>query len=149
MIPSRREVLLVEDDPDSVLLMREAFKAGRGLVDLKAARDGVEAMSYLRGLGPFAGAARPALVLLDWRLPRKSGEDVLREIRSDPALKLLPVLVLTTSAWEKDVHDAYAAGANCFLTKPSSMADMRALAALIEDFWVLYASLPSAPAPSR
>lgn len=142
MITPPNEVLLVEDDPDDVMLMRNALESARGLIELRVVGDGVEAMEYLRGEGRFAGAARPALVLLDWRLPRISGEDVLREIKSDPVLRAIPVLVLTTSASEIDMCTAYSLGVNAFLTKPTGVGKLRALVALIEEFWFVYASLP-------
>lgn len=133
------EVLLVEDDPDDVLMMRLACA---GLMELKLASDGAQALDYLRGRPPFAGAARPALVLLDWRLPRKSGEEVLRELRGDAALKLLPVLVLTTSRSEADVRAAYELGANAFLVKPTGLDRLKELAAAVAGFWLTHAVLP-------
>ena len=142
MSAAPKEVLLVEDDRSDVMLMQEALKGGQPLVDLKIAGDGDEAMAYLRGEGRFDGAARPALVLLDWRLPKKNGEEVLREIRRDPPLRLLPVLVLTTSGSDADVRTAYSLGANAFLTKPTSFIELQALASLIKGFWLTYAALP-------
>ncbi len=139
---ARRDVLLVEDDADDVMLMRAALARAAPLVGLKVAADGLEALDYLRGRGRFAGAAAPSLVLLDWRLPGKSGLDVLKEIRADTSLRRLPVLVLTSSASEKDVCDAYGAGANCFLTKPTGLDDLGALAASLADFWLSRARLP-------
>lgn len=131
-----REVLLVEDDPDDVAFLRESLKGGPGLIRLKVAADGGGGLAALRGPG------RPALVLLDWRLPDMSGLDLLREIRADAAIRHVPVLVLTTSASERDRRDAYAAGANCFLTKPTGLDAMRALARALEGFWLVHADLP-------
>ncbi|MBI3549227.1 MAG: response regulator [Elusimicrobia bacterium] len=125
--------------------MQEAVKTAQGLIDFKVVTDGVEAMAYLRGEGSFSGAARPSLILLDWRLPKKSGEEVLRDIRADPALRLIPVLVLTTSASERDVNTAYSLGANGFVTKPNGMERLQTLVSLIEGFWFTFASLPSDP----
>lgn len=133
------EVLLVEDDPDDVYMMRQACA---GLMELKLAGDGAEALEYLRRQGPFADARAPALVLLDWRLPRMSGEETLRALRADAALRLLPVLVLTTSNSEADVRRAYTLGANAYLTKPTGMEGLRALAGSIADFWLSRAVLP-------
>ncbi|MBI5203115.1 MAG: response regulator [Elusimicrobia bacterium] len=144
----RRDVLLVEDDPDDVALLSEAVAAGRGLVSLKVVGDGRAALEYLRGEGRYADAARPALVRLDWRLPALSGAEVLREIRRSPELALLPVLVLTTSASEQDVAEAYRLGANCFLTKPTGLREIAALARAFEDFWLAHAVLPG-KIPSR
>lgn len=137
----RRRVLLVEDDPDDALMMRHALAEGSAL-ELSAAEDGQEAMDYLRRQGRFAGASRPELVLLDWRLPKKSGEEVLAEIRGEPALRALPVLVLTTSESARDVRVAYELGANAFLTKPTGVAEMKRLLASIEEFWLVHARLP-------
>lgn len=144
-----RKVLLVEDDPSDVMLMKEALKRGSGLIDLQVVGDGLEAMAFLRAQGRFAGVPRPVLVLLDWRLPKMSGEEVLRDIRRDPALKLLPVLVLTTSASERDIALAYALGANCFLTKPTGLDRLRELLRLIEGFWLGFASFPPLPEAGR
>lgn len=145
----RRVLLLVEDDPDDVMLMRAAWGKTTPPVELQVAADGLEALDYLRAKGRFAGAAPPALVLLDWRLPGKSGLEVLREVRADPLLKRLPVLVLTTSSSEKDITDAYEAGANCFLTKPSGLDSLDALAACLADFWLRWARLPPVTSPSQ
>ncbi len=150
MSASRREVLLVEDDPDDVAFMQDAVKAGRGLIDLKVVRDGQAALEYLRGEGRFASRTPPALVLLDWRLPRVSGSEVLHAIRADPALKLIPVLILTTSGSARDVEEAYSLGANCFLTKPTGFDGITALVASIEEFWLAHATLPGrVTAPGR
>jgi chemotaxis family two-component system response regulator Rcp1 len=139
---ARREVLLVEDDPDDVLLVQEALLGCAGLIDLKTVGDGLHAADYLRGRGAYAAAAKPALMLLDWRLPGKSGLELLREIRADRRLKGLPVLVLTTSASARDVEDAYRAGANCFLTKPVGLDEMTELFRSLESFWLVHCRLP-------
>lgn len=136
------EILLVEDDPDDVMLMKEALSSRGSAVVLRVVVDGAQALEYLRGRGSHAGAARPSLVLLDWRLPRLSGEEVLGEIRRDPALKLLPVIVLTTSASQADVDLAYGLGANAFLTKPTGGDNLDRLVAALEDFWLRFARLP-------
>ncbi|UPT72401.1 MAG: response regulator [Elusimicrobiota bacterium] len=135
-----RPVLLVEDDPSDVLLMTEALKASRGGAELLVAADGAAAMELLRGPGP-----RPVLVLLDWRLPCLSGEGVLRAIRADADLRLLPVVVLTTSASEADLRLAYSLGANAFVTKPTGLPALRALVASVESFWLEQATLPPGP----
>lgn len=125
--------LLVEDDEDDAFLM---LRAGEGFLELERVADGAAALARLRP-GPSRGAAAlPALVLLDWRLPGLSGEEVLRGLRSDPTLRLLPVLVLTTSAAEADARAAYAAGANAFLTKPNGGEALRALVGAIAGFWL-------------
>lgn len=140
-----REVLLVEDDEADRAVLEAALQGGQGLITLKTVGDGSDALSYLRGEGRFAGAARPALVLLDLGLQVPSGMDVLREIKGDPALKSIPVLVMTGSDSQAHVNAAYEAGANCFLTKPAGFEQVRTLAELLGGFWLVYASLPSAP----
>lgn len=137
MTASLKRILLVEDDPSDVMLMREALKDTEALVELTVAGDGEEALARLRGEGRFR------LVLLDWRLPKKSGEAVLRDIRGDAALKLIPVIVLTTSSSEADVQAAYAQGANAFLTKPTGLRELRALVSSISGFWLTHAVLPA------
>lgn len=149
MSAESKRVLLVEDDPSDVMLMQEALKGRPTLMDLTVVEDGAEALVYLRGEGRHAGAPRPSLVLLDWRLPGLRGEDVLRAIRGNPALKTIPVIVLTTSASEADVRAAYALGANAFLTKPTGFNQLRDLVSLIEAFWLSCAVLPSEPAFRR
>ena len=140
----RPKILLVEDDVDDVMLLRGALARAAPPVELAVAGNGLEALETLRD----AGAARPTLVLLDWRLPGKSGLEVLREIRGDPGLRLIPVIVLTSSTSEADVVDAYAAGANCFLTKPTGLDALDALAASLAGFWLVHARLPPVTRPS-
>lgn len=129
MSDAPREVLLVEDDPDDVELMRGAVAAGKGRMSLKAVGDGEAALAYLRGGGA------PALILLDLNLPSMSGLEVLAELKRDARLRAIPVLVLTTSGSERDAREAYAAGACCFLTKPTGLDALRALASHIEELW--------------
>lgn len=124
--------LLVEDDEDDAFMMR---RASEGLLELERVADGAAALSRLRPGRSRGAAALPALVLLDWRLPALSGEEVLRGLRADASLRLLPVLVLTTSAAEADARAAYAAGANAFLTKPTGGEALRALLGAIAGFW--------------
>lgn len=136
-------VLLVEDNPGDVRLTQEAFKEGHLLVELSVARDGVEAMEFLRGEGPFAGAPRPDLILLDLNLPRKNGREVLGEIKADAELKRLPVIVMTTSKAEQDVHRAYNLNANCYITKPVELDEFLRVVRSIEDFWLSIVTLPN------
>jgi CheY-like chemotaxis protein len=142
MTTSLKQVLLVEDTSSDVMLMQLALKKSGAPIELKVAEDGAEAMDYLRGQGRFSGAARPALVLLDWRLPRMSGEEVLREVRKDPVLRLIPVIVLTSSAAAADVRTAYSLGANAYLTKPNGLDELQALISAIAGFWLIFATLP-------
>src|SRR5258708_7555792 len=112
------EILLVEDNPGDVRLTIEALRDGKVHNNLSVARDGVEALAYLRRESPFAKAVRPDLILLDLNLPRKDGREVLAEIKADANLKTIPVVVLTTSRAELDVLRTYELQANCFVTKP-------------------------------
>ncbi len=135
-------VLLVEDDPGDVLLIREAFadhKVGNGL---SVVSDGVEAMKYVRGEGEYAGRERPDLILLDLNLPRKSGDEVLAEIKGDPQLSTIPVVVLTTSQSEEDVLRSYKNHANAFITKPVDFDRFGAIVHQIDDFFIGVVKLP-------
>ena len=135
-------VLLVEDDPGDVLLIREAFsdhKVGNGLFVVS---DGVEAMEYVRGEGEHAGRPRPDLILLDLNLPRKSGAEVLAEIKGDPNLATIPVVVLTTSQSEEDVLRAYKNHANAFITKPVDFDRFGEIVHQIDDFFIGIVKLP-------
>ncbi len=115
------ELLLVEDNPGDVRLTQEALKEGTLAVNLSVARDGVEALDFLRHREPFADAPLPDLILLDLTLPRKNGREVLSEIKSDPLLRRIPVLVMTTSRADQDIQKAYSLNANCYITKPMDL----------------------------
>src|SRR5882757_8684674 len=117
-LPRRIEILMVEDSPSDVLITREALKDSKLINELHVVEDGVEAMAFLRKEGQYAAMPRPDLVLLDWNLPRKTGRDVLAEVKSDEQLKLVPVVVLTSSKAEVDVLRAYGLHANAYVTKP-------------------------------
>jgi two-component system response regulator len=135
-------VLLVEDDPGDVLLVREAFADGGIPNRLEVVGDGVEAMRYVRGEGSYAGCSRPDLILLDLNLPRKSGAEVLAEIKGDAALATIPVVVLTTSEAEEDVMGAYRDHANAYVTKPVDFARFREIVHRIDEFFVGVVQLP-------
>jgi CheY-like chemotaxis protein len=136
------EILLVEDNPADVRLTQEALKEGRVRNSLSVAQDGVEAMAFLRREGAYARAPRPDLVLLDINLPRMNGHEVLAEIKSDPLLKRIPVLVLTTSSADEDIHKAYGLHANCYITKPVGMDQFIRAIESLDDFWLSVATLP-------
>jgi CheY-like chemotaxis protein len=135
-------VLLVEDDPGDVLLIREAFADQKVGNVLSIVSDGVEAMRYVRGEGEYAGRERPDLVLLDLNLPRKSGAEVLAEIKGDPELSLIPVIVLTTSEAEEDVLRSYKMHANAYITKPVDFERFREIVHQIDDFFIGIVKLP-------
>lgn len=136
------EILLVEDNPGDVRLTREALKDGKVLNRLNVVTDGVEAMEYLRRQGQYAAAPRPDVILLDLNLPRKDGREVLAELKTDPDLKRIPVVVLTTSDAEKDVLKAYDLHANCYITKPMDLMQFTTVVRAAEDFWLTIVKLP-------
>jgi CheY-like chemotaxis protein len=137
------EILLVEDNPGDVRLTVEAFKEGKMGNHLKIARDGVEALEVLRRQGEHANAARPDLILLDLNLPRMDGREVLAEIKRDPDLKRIPVVVLTTSDAEQDIARSYELHANCYITKPVDMSQFIDIVKRIEGFWLTIVKLPN------
>lgn len=136
------EVLLVEDNPGDIRLTQEAFKEGRVFVNLTVANDGVEAMEILKGRGDQTGKRRPDLILLDLNLPRKNGREVLVEIKADEELRRIPVIVMTTSKAEQDIHRAYNLNANCYITKPVELDEFLNVVRSIEDFWLTIVTLP-------
>lgn len=137
------EILLVEDNPGDVRLTKEAMKESKVLNKLSIVKDGVEAMDYLRKKGNFSAAHRPDLILLDLNLPRKDGREVLAEVKEDPDLKRIPVVILTTSQDEKDILKSYNLHANCYIAKPVNLQQFLEVVKSIEDFWVTIVSLPS------
>ena len=137
------EVLLVEDNPGDVRLTQEALKDAKVHLDLQIVSDGVAAMEFLNRQGKYAESPRPDLVLLDLNLPRKDGwREVLAEIKSDPALQAIPVVVLTTSASEADILRTYMLHANCYITKPVDMEGFLTVVRCIDDFWLSVVKLP-------
>ena len=141
-IPKPIDVLLVEDNPGDVRLMVEAFKDGKLHINLTVAEDGVEALDMLRQKDQYATAKRPDLILLDLNLPKKDGREVLTEIKMDPDLKRIPVVVLTTSEAEQDIIKAYNHHANCFITKPIDMHQFITVVKFVQDFWLTIVKLP-------
>lgn len=139
------DILLVEDNPGDVRLAVEALKEGRLPTRLTSVPDGVEAMAYLRREGPYANATRPHLVLLDLNMPRMDGRQVLAELKTDPKLRSIPVVVLTTSQAERDISQAYDLHANCFISKPVDLDRFITVVRAIEDFWCTVATLPPRP----
>jgi CheY-like chemotaxis protein len=135
-------VLLVEDDPGDVLLIREAFADYKVGNVLSIVSDGVEAMRFVRREGEYADRERPDLVLLDLNLPRKSGAEVLAEIKGDSELSTIPVIVLTTSEAEEDVLRSYKMHANAYITKPVDFDRFREIVHQIDDFFIGIVKLP-------
>jgi chemotaxis family two-component system response regulator Rcp1 len=136
------EILLVEDNPGDVRLTREALRDGKVQNNLSTARDGLEALKFLRHEPPFELAVRPDLILLDLNLPRMDGREVLSEIKADDKLKAIPVVVLTTSKAEEDVLRSYDLHANCFVTKPVDLDQFILVVQSIEQFWHSIVTLP-------
>jgi chemotaxis family two-component system response regulator Rcp1 len=136
------EILLVEDNKGDVRLTIEGLKEGKVRNNLHVAQDGVEAMDFLRRKGPFKGAVRPDLILLDLNLPRMDGREVLAQLKSDPDFKTIPVVVLTTSRAEQDVLHSYELQANCYITKPVDLEQFITVVKSIEDFWLTIVTLP-------
>ena len=136
-------VLLVEDDPGDVLIAREAMAAGQLSTTLDVVTDGVEAIKYLRRQNGFAEAPRPDLILLDLNLPRMSGHEVLAEVKSDPELRRIPVVVLTTSQAQEDIAKSYDLHASVHVSKPVDFDDFAGVVKQIDEFFGSVAQLPS------
>jgi CheY-like chemotaxis protein len=147
MVPSRRSVVIVmaEDDPDDVLLAREAMASSRVVNDFRVVGDGEELMQYLRHQGDYTpdGAPPPQLILLDLNMPRKDGRDALKEIKSDPLLCRIPVVVLTTSKADEDILGSYEAGAASFIRKPVTFEGMVEVMRTLTRYWFDIVELPS------
>ena len=140
------ELLLVEDSPTDLLMTREALEHAKVLLNTYSVEDGAEVLKFLRREGKHASVPRPDLILLDLNLPKKDGREVLAEIKSDPELKTIPVVILTTSKAEEDILMAYRSHANCFITKPVGFANFTEVIRAIERFWFSVATLPPSEA---
>lgn len=136
------DVLLVDDDPGDTLMIREAFEHNKVKNALESVADGVQAMQYLRREGKYANASRPDLILLDLNLPRKDGREVLAEIKGDPQLATIPVVVLTTSHAEEDVLRSYQLHANAYVTKPVDFERFIEVVRQIDEFFLTVVKLP-------
>ena len=136
------EILMVEDNPGDVRLTVEALKEGKVRNKLHVVEDGVEAMAFLRGEGEYADAPRPDLILLDLNLPKKDGREVLAEIKGDPNLRRIPVVVLTISEANEDILKTYDLHANCYVTKPVDLDQFIVVVKSVEDFWLTIVKLP-------
>jgi CheY-like chemotaxis protein len=136
------EILLVEDNPGDADLAREAMETSKIRNTLHVVGDGEEAMAFVRGQGKYADAPRPDLVLLDLNLPKKDGREVLAEIKADPDLKRIPVVILTISKEEEDILKTYNLHANCYITKPIDLHQFLKVVQAIEEFWLTIVKLP-------
>jgi two-component system, chemotaxis family, response regulator Rcp1 len=136
-------ILLVEDNPSDVRLTVEAMKEGKVESDLTVVGDGEEALEFLNRTGNHQDAVRPDLILLDLNLPKRSGHEVLAEIKSSPDLKSIPVVVLTTSSDEDDIQGTYELHANCYITKPADLDQFIGVVRQIDEFWLHVACLPA------
>lgn len=136
------EILLVEDNPGDARLTMEALKDAKVRNHIATVGDGVEAMSFLRRKDTYADAPRPDLILLDLNLPRKDGREVLAEVKTDPDLKRIPVVVLTTSTAEEDILKTYDLHANCYITKPVGLGQFVNIVKSFERFWLTIVKLP-------
>ena len=137
------EILLVEDNPGDVRLIVEALRDGKVQNKLHIAKDGMEATAFLHREGEYADALYPDLILLDLNLPKKSGPEVLAEIKEDPALKHIPVVILTSSQEGEDIVKTYNLHANCYVTKPIDLEQFIMVVKSISDFWLTIVKLPT------
>ncbi len=136
------EILLVEDSPTDAMMAREALAYNKVLNKLHIVKDGVEAMAFLRRQGKYAQALRPGLVLLDLNLPKKSGIEVLAEVKTDETLKAIPIVILTTSQAEEDIVRSYGHHANCYITKPVEFPKLVEALRSLNEFWFSVVTLP-------
>jgi two-component system, chemotaxis family, response regulator Rcp1 len=137
------EVLLVEDSPGDVRLTREALRDAKVHISLHVATDGIEAMAYLERTGSHVNAPRPDLILLDLNLPKKDGREVLKEIKESPSLRIIPVVILTTSSSDADVLQSYHLHANCYISKPVDLDGFLKVVQSIDNFWLSVVKLPA------
>ena len=136
------DILRVEDSPADVRLTQEALRSSKLINRLMVAGDGVEAMAVLRRQGRYANAVRPDLILLDLNLPKKTGREVLAEIKEDPELRSIPVVVVTSSSAEQDIVKSYNLHANCYISKPIDLENFVRMVHAVQDFWVGIVKLP-------
>lgn len=135
-------ILMAEDDPEDRMLVRKAFKESRAINNITFVDDGEELMRYLRHEGEFANSPRPDLLLLDLNMPRKDGREALTEIKQDPDLKHIPVVILTTSGAEEDVLRSYRLGANSYIQKPVTFEKLIETAEALDKYWLGVVKLP-------
>src|ERR1700722_5887851 len=136
------EVLLVDDSPADIDLTTAALAGSKRHLHISSVNDGSEAILFLRREGKYGAAPAPDLVVLDLNLPRKTGLEVLSDVKHDPLLARIPVVIFSTSQTSSDIGGRYALGANCYLSKPGTLPDFMAAVQSMADFWFGYASLP-------
>jgi two-component system, chemotaxis family, response regulator Rcp1 len=136
------EILMVEDNSGDIRLMKEALKDARVLNHVNTVADGMEAMEFLRQKGAYANVRRPDLILLDLNLPKKNGREVLDEVKQDPLLRRIPVVIVTSSQAEKDIIQTYDSYANCYIVKPVDLNQFINIVKSIENFWLTIVKLP-------
>ncbi len=139
------DILLVDDDEGDVLLTQKALQKGKIFNSLSVARDGVEALQFLRREGEFSNAPRPDMILLDLNMPRKDGRETLKEIKRDPQLKSIPVVVLTTSDADQDIVKSYDLQASCYVTKPVDLMQFTNVVQTLQEFWLCVVKFPKDP----
>lgn len=135
-------ILMADDDADDRMLTKEALAESRVLNDLRFVEDGEELMDFLNRRGEFADAPRPGLILLDLNMPRKDGREALKEIKADPTLRRIPIVVMTTSKAEEDIFRSYDLGASSFITKPVTFDRLVELMKTLGQYWVEFVELP-------
>ena len=136
------DILMVEDNPGDVRLAHEAFKEAKILNEVHVVEDGVEALAFLRRQGKYANVVRPELIMHDLNLPTKDGREVLAEIKEDPDLRRIPVVILTVSKAEEDIIKTYDLHANCYITKPVDLDGFMEVVKAIDGFWLTVVKLP-------
>ena len=137
--------ILMADDDDDRRATRDAFERNRMANDFRTVNDGEELLSFLRRTGPYADAPRPGLILLDLNMPKMDGREALKEIKGDPALRSIPVVVLTTSSQEEDILRSYDLGANSYITKPVTFEALVKILGTLGQYWVQVVELPARP----
>jgi chemotaxis family two-component system response regulator Rcp1 len=140
--PRPIRILVAEDNPGDVRLIREVLRESKVANEVDVTRDGVETMDFLNRRAGFETAERPGLILLDLSMPRKDGREVLAELKSDPNLRRIPVIVMTSSSAEEDVLRAYDNHANCYVRKPVDFHQLQTVVQKIQNFWISIVSLP-------
>jgi two-component system, chemotaxis family, response regulator Rcp1 len=140
--PQPVRILIAEDNPGDVRLIQEVLRESKIANDVDVTRDGIETLEFLHQTGPYAHAARPGLILLDLSMPRKDGREVLAELKADPNLRRIPIVIMTSSAGEEDVIRAYDNHANCYVRKPVDFEQLRTVVRKIESFWFTIVTLP-------